>query len=170
MKKKYVYERVSQKARYDLPAPLNREIGRLIVRWAHFENHLQSMITAILFDGAKDGAALGRLAVRELKVGERADLLARVADLRGVVLDKALLKAIKVKAIAISDQRNLLAHGIWTSTPDIGWIVRQTRGAWDEHPEGPRGKRSIEVQAIVANLEKLIADAKILQQTLRTPV
>jgi hypothetical protein len=87
MKTKHVFERVSQKASYDLPASLNREIGRVIVRWAHFESHMQAMIYAIVFDGAADKAALGRLAIRELKVGERADLLGQVADVQGVMLD-----------------------------------------------------------------------------------
>lgn len=102
MKTKHVFERVSQKASYDLPASLNREIGRVIVRWAHFESHMQAMIYAIVFDGAANKAALGRLAIRELKVGERADLLGQVADVQGVMLDKPLLKSIRTKALAIS--------------------------------------------------------------------
>jgi hypothetical protein len=128
MKTKHVFERVFQKASYDLPAPLNEEIGRVIVRWAHFEHHIQAIIWAIVFEGAANGTALGRLAVRELKVAQRADLLEQVADVQSVMLDKSLLKAIKRKASAISEQRNLLAHGIWTSVPDEGWTVQQTRG------------------------------------------
>jgi hypothetical protein len=179
MKTKQVFERVSQKASYDLPASLSREIGRVIVRWAHFESHIQHMIYAIAFDGAANGAVLGRLAIRELKVDERANLLRHVADVQGVLLDRPLLKSIKTKALAISEQRNLLAHGIWTRRPDLGWMVRQTRGDWDDHPGGPKGKRSITPQSIpmstedvrqtVVELEELIADAKKLQQTLRRP-
>jgi hypothetical protein len=135
------------------------------------------MIWGIVFDEAANGAALGRLAIRELKVSERADLLREAADVQGVMLDKALLKSIKSKAVAINEQRNLLAHGSWTFRPDVGWMVRQTRGVWENHPEGPKGKRSIVPQSIpmstegvrqtVAELEQLIADAKKLQQTLR---
>jgi hypothetical protein len=33
--------RIHQKSNYDLPATLNREIGRVIVRWAHFDNYMQ---------------------------------------------------------------------------------------------------------------------------------
>jgi len=177
MKTKRVVEHISQKARYDLPASLSREIGRVIIRWAHFENHIQAMIWAIAFDGAANGAALGRLAIRELRVAERADLLRAVADVQGVTLDKPLLKSIKTRAMAISEQRNLLAHGKWTFRPEVGWIVLQTRGVWEEHPEGPKGKRTIIPQSMpmstegvrqtVMELEELIADAKKLQQTLR---
>jgi hypothetical protein len=177
MKTKHTFERIFQKPNCNLPASLSREIGRVIVRWAHFENRMQAMIWAIVFDGAANGAALGRLAIRELKADERADLLGHVADVQGVVLDKALLKAIKRKARALGDQRNLLAHGIWTSTPDFGWVVRQTRGIWEDHPEGPKGKRSTTPQSIpmtaedvrqtVVELDALIADAKKLDETLR---
>jgi hypothetical protein len=35
-------------ARYDIPTPLAREIGRFIVTWAHFENYLQDAISPSL--------------------------------------------------------------------------------------------------------------------------
>jgi hypothetical protein len=50
--------RISQEPNYDLPASLSREIGRVIVRWAYFENHMQSMIYAVAFLGAKNGGLL----------------------------------------------------------------------------------------------------------------
>jgi hypothetical protein len=71
-----------------------------------------------------------------------ADLLKDVADVQGVGLDRALLKAIKKKAETLSDKRNLLAHSIWTRDEDAGWVARETRGAWgEEHPESRGRKR-----------------------------
>jgi hypothetical protein len=171
---------ISQEPNYDLPASLSREIGRVIVRWAHFENQVQVLIYAIVFPGVKNGGPLGRLAIRETKAGQRADLLGDVADVRGVGLDRALLKAIKKKAEALSGKRNLLAHDIWTDDQDAGWVVRETRGAWEEHhPESRGRKRSIEPQSIpmtpddvrqiVVELDALIADTKKLHQSLRDP-
>jgi len=171
--------RISQEPNYDLPASLSREIGRVIVRWAYFENHMQSMIYAVAFLGAKNGGALGRLAIREMKAGERADLLENVADVQGVGLDRALLKTIKKKAEALGGKRNLLAHGIWTDD-HAGWVVRETRGAWKkDHPESRGRKRSIEpesvhmtsddVRQIVVELDALIADTKKLHQSIRDP-
>jgi hypothetical protein len=175
MKGKHVFQRVISTPRYDIPASLSREIGRVIVRWAYFEEQLQSLIWAIVFDCAEDGAALGRLAVRELRIEQRADLLADIANVRRVAFDKALLRAIKRKALDISRRRNLLAHGGWTFRPDTGWLVRETRGSWEEQADGPRGKRSItpqpvpvstdDVRRTVAELEKLISDATKLRQT-----
>jgi hypothetical protein len=172
--------RISQKPNHVLPASLSREIGRVIVRWAYFENYMQVLICAVAFPGATNGAALGRLAIRETKPGERADLLGNVADVQGAGLDRALLKAIKKKAVALSGKRNLLAHGIWTDDQDAGWVVRETRGAWKEdHPESRGRKRSIEpesipmtsddVRQIVVELDALIADTKKLYQSLRDP-
>jgi hypothetical protein len=130
---------------------------------------MQSLIYAVAFTGAKNGGALGRLAIRETKAGQRVDLLGDVADVQGVGLDRVLLKAIRKKAEALSNKRNLLAHGIWTFAHDDGWVVRQTKGAWEEdHPERRGRKRSIEpesipmnvedVQRIVGELDVLIAD------------
>jgi hypothetical protein len=169
-------KRIFQMPNCKLSAPLSREIGRVIVRWAYFENRIQSFIYAVAFigAGAKNGGALGRLAIRETKAGQRVDLLGDIADVQGVELDRVLLKAIRKKAEALSSKRNLLAHGIWTFTQDDGWVVRQTRGAWEEdHPERRGRKRSIEpesipmnvedVQRIVVELDVLIADVTKLE-------
>jgi hypothetical protein len=168
-----VVRRITQKANYDLPASLSREIGRVIVRWAHFESHMQNIIYAVAFNRAENAGALGRLAIRELKPDLRADLLADIAHVQGVGLDRVLLKAIRNKAEALGKKRNLLAHGIWTLDQDAGWVVRETRGNWgEEHPTSRGRKRSIEpesvpmnvedVRQIVAELDALMADAKKL--------
>src|SRR5262245_47175716 len=77
-----IFQDVSQKARYDLPALLNREIGRIVVRWAYFEHHIQKMIWAVAFDADPKGAALGRIAIQEPRAADRLDLLERVAAVR----------------------------------------------------------------------------------------
>jgi hypothetical protein len=175
-----VRRRIHQKANYDLPATLSREIGRVIVRWAHFEHMMQTTIYAVAFAQDEVGGALGRLAIREAKAGQRADLLKDVADVRHYGLDRVLLKEIKNKAEVLSEKRNLLAHCLWTRDQEVGWVARQTRGAWaEDHPESRGRKRSIEpesipintkdVRQIVAELDALIADTKKLRETLHVP-
>jgi hypothetical protein len=155
-------------------------LGRVIVRWAHFEHMMQSAIYAVAFAQDEAGGALGRLAIRELKAGERADLLRHVADVRRYGLDRALLKEIKNKAVALSEKRNLVAHCLWTRDQEVGWVARETRGAWaEDHPESRGRKRSIEpesvpmntedVRQIVAELDALIADTKKLRESLHEP-
>jgi hypothetical protein len=97
---------------------------------------------------------------------------------QGVGLNQALLKTIKENAGALSEKRNLLAHGIWTFDQHAGWVVRQTKGSWPEdHPQRRGRKRSIEPESVPVNVEGLhqivveidglIADVKKLHQTLR---
>ena len=89
------FQHVKQKTRFDLPAPITREIGRIIVRWAYYERYIQTIIWAITLDGYENGAALGRVAIRETKPEEQLDLLERVAELRDIKLNASLLKSMK---------------------------------------------------------------------------
>jgi hypothetical protein len=174
MSKRHVFQRVIQKTSYDLPATMNREIGRIVVRWTYLEHYIQRMIWAIAFDGDEHGASLGRIAIREPSSKEsRLDLLEWVAEVRGIKLDKPLLKSIKTRSKSISDDRNLVAHGLWTNIEGVGWAAQQTRGAWQEFKDGPRGSKRIVPQAvpidasrlkeIVSQIEKMIADTKTLK-------
>jgi hypothetical protein len=174
---KRIFQDVSQKARYDLPPTLNREIGRVVVRWAYFEHHIQKIIWAVPFTGDKKGAALGRIAIQEPRAPDRLDMLERVAAARNYTFDKALLRKMRPKTKSLAEQRDLLAHGLWTKHPDEGWVVQQTRGTWNEYRGGPRGSRRITPEAIpketsdlrktVSEIEELIADAKRLLDSFR---
>jgi hypothetical protein len=167
-----IFQDVSQKARYDLPASLNREIGRIVVRWAYFEHHIQKMIWAVAFDADPKGAALGRIAIQEPRAADRLDLLERVAAVRKLSFDRALLRKMRAPTKTLAEQRDLFAHGLWTKDPNAGWVVQQTRGTWTQYRGGPRGiKRAIpeaiprdtdDLRATIREIEALIADGKKL--------
>jgi len=66
-----IIERVSGEAIYALSPSLSREIGRIIVRFAYFEQCVQEMVRQTL--GL--GEAASRIAVREPRVTDRLDML-----------------------------------------------------------------------------------------------
>jgi hypothetical protein len=166
-------QRIFQKTRFDLPDSHNLEIGKIVIRWAHYEHYVQNIIWAIVLNGDPKGAALGRIAVRETKPDEQLGLLEWVAEIRSIKLDRALLKSMKPRAKELSSKRNLVAHGLWTEVSNAEWLVQETRGAWEESKDGPRGSKKIQPEAvpmsarvlkkISTDLESLIADAKTLK-------
>ena len=91
---------------------------------------MQSAIYAVAFAQDEAGGALGRLAIRELKAGERADLLRHVADVRRYGLDRALLKEIKNKAVALSENATWwhTAFGHATKRSDGSLVRREAPG------------------------------------------
>lgn len=177
MKTRLVYERVQQKAKSNLPAGHCREIGRIIVKWAFYEQFVQTLIWAVCFAPNPNGAAMGRLAVRECKPDDQLTLLASVCEVHGVTMDATIFKRIRKAAVKLNGDRNLVAHGIWTDPIDTEWCVQQTRGTWDDAPNGPAGKKKITPQGVplsVADLHKitkeldaLIKDAADLKRSLR---
>jgi hypothetical protein len=114
-------------ARYDIPAPLAREIGRFIVTWAHFENYVQTIIWGSL----ELSHAEGRIAVRENRITERLNILNEIGQLRKYDVDYVLLRQIKNKAEKLAGKRHLLAHSIWQK-PSGYWVAVVTRGSWQE--------------------------------------
>lgn len=179
MATKPIFTKITQKSKFDLPTSLNREIGRVIVRWAYLEHYLQRFIWAVAFLGDDRAAALGRIAIREPRAYERLGLLQQVAEVRGVTYDSALAKSMKQRIQAIGEKRDLVAHGMWTNTAEAGWSVQDTRGTWQPFQGGPRGSKRINPEAvpmcvddlrkIAADIETLIADAKKLHASLREP-
>jgi hypothetical protein len=178
MKIRRVIQQVSQKTKYDLPASHNREIGRVIVRWAYFEHYIQRMIWAVVFQGAENAAVLGRFAIREQRAVDRLDLLKQVSELQGFEMDEALFSSIKTSAKALSEKRDLLAHGLWTDPPGFDWAVQQTRGNWTGYRGGPKGNKRItpeaipmsldDLRALVTDCDAIIADSKKLLSSIRS--
>jgi hypothetical protein len=82
------FEEIHHESDYQLPPSYNREIGRVIVRWAFFEHQVQAMIWAIAFVSASLGGALGRLSTVEQRFPQRLDLLRQLAEVRRIGLDK----------------------------------------------------------------------------------
>ena len=118
------FEKIDHGSKYRLPASYNREIGRVIVRWAVFEHQVQSMIWGIAFEGDPLGGALGRLSVLEKRFPERLDLLENLAQLPRVRLDPTLLKDIKTKAKRGRGAQSARSRFLDPSAP--AWLAPQT--------------------------------------------
>jgi hypothetical protein len=116
-------ERIKSLARYDIPAPLAREIGRFLVAWAHFEHYVQALIWLAL----EIGAEAGRVAVREPRVTDRLDMLQDLGELDNIEMDYVLLLDIRKRANLLAAKRHLLAHSLWTFD----------HGAWCALAHGP---------------------------------
>lgn len=165
----YYAQRVKTKARYDIPAPLAREIGRFLVTWAHFEHYVQ----AIIWSALKIGEEEGRLTVREPRVTERLDMIRDLGEFQNLEMDYVLLQEIRKKADPLAGKRHLLAHTIWTKI-DSHWCPLQTRGSWQEMQveilDYPKGSKTLQPSAVpvtaddvrewVTQTVDLIADLK----------
>jgi hypothetical protein len=136
---KYVAERVAGLASYNLPAPLVREIGRIIVSWAYFEHCVQEMNWQAL--GISEAA--GRIAMREPRVTDRLEMLSSLIELREGVWDVELYKSILARSKILAAKRDLLAHGIWGYVKHLNeWHVQLARGSWPQiGPTSSRGAR-----------------------------
>jgi hypothetical protein len=166
-----VIERISGHAAYQLPDSLSREIGRILVRLAYFEQCVLEMVWQAL----NLSEASGRIAVRDPRVTDRLDMLRDVIKERGGSLDEELLKTIRQKVDLIVARRHLLAHGIWFHHKALGeWHVQLTRGSWPKTKEElVSGSKKVTPESIVmtvdelrsttAEIDGLIADLKRLR-------
>jgi hypothetical protein len=135
---------------YKLPAHLTREIGRLIVHWAHFEYLLQSTLWLLLGIDEKKG----RVAVPQARnMDETLEKIADLADLNMLKI-RTVINKMKVPAIAMSSKRNLVAHGVWIKDAE-GWKVQQTRGKYPFKVTGHSQKRSMAPEVIKADTKGL---------------
>jgi hypothetical protein len=123
------FEERDYNARYDIRAPIAREIGRFIVTWAHFEHWIQLIIWRSILNMSD---AEGRIAVRDPRVSKRLDMVRDLCQLKKKEIDYVLLASIKTRAKPLATMRHLLAHTIWTLNHDQ-WFALVTRGAWDTH-------------------------------------
>lgn len=70
--------------RYDLPARLCREIGRVIVTWAFLEQYAQELVCKLLGIGKKEG----RVALQQGDLPGRYEMITTLAFLRDVDVEK----------------------------------------------------------------------------------
>jgi hypothetical protein len=142
----YYAQKVKSTARYDIPAPLAREIGRFLVTWAHFEHYVQAVIWAALHLSEEEG----RLTVREPRVTERLDMIRDLGEFQELEMDYVLLQEIRKRADPLAGKRHLLAHTIWTKI-DADWCPLQTRGSWQEIQidilHYPKGSKTLQPHA-----------------------
>jgi hypothetical protein len=149
-------------ADYRIPVTIAREIGRIMVAWASFEYSVQSLVWRL----AGVSEMVGRLAVREPRIGDRLALFRDLAELRGIVVDEEFFRHLNIAAAALSLRRDLLAHSIW-GRDGATWRAQNTRGKYshdvsERHDQSRRiAPESIHADAeslrsVYAELEKLI--------------
>jgi hypothetical protein len=168
-----VAERVVGHAVYQLRIPYSREIGRIIVQFAYFEQCVQEMAWNTM--GISDAA--GRIAVREPRVIDRLSMVRDLIGLRGGFWDEPLYKSIYSRANLIAAKRHLLAHGIWFyDRLRDEWHVQLTRGSWPKsEAELVAGSKKITPESVLITLDdlrlltsqisELISDLKALRQS-----
>jgi hypothetical protein len=146
-------ERVTGNAVYELPISFSREIGRIIVQFAYFEQCVQEMA----WDAMGVSEAAGRIAVREPRVTDRLSMARDLIGLRRGFWDETLYKSIYSRANLIAPKRHLLAHGIWFYHRGRDeWHVQLTRGSWPQsEAELVAGSKKIIPESVLITLEEL---------------
>ena len=150
---KKILERVSGNASYELPLSFSREIGRIIVHWAYFEQCIQEMVWQAM--GLSE--AVGRIAVREPRVTDRLEILRDIIKLRGGSWDDALYKSILSEANLLAAKRHLVGHGMWFHHKSAGeWHVQLTRGSWPKNTADLiAGSKKVTPESVEITLEEL---------------
>jgi hypothetical protein len=167
-----VVERISGLAAHQLPPSFSREIGRIIVKFAYFEQCVQEMIWQAL----ELSEAAGRIAVREPRITDRLDMLRDVIGLLNSAWDEELFKSMRQRANLIAAKRHMLVHGLWYHHPLGEWHVQLTRGSWPKTEEElVVGSKKItpesvpiaadELKSATAEIDALIADLKRLRSS-----
>lgn len=133
----------------DLPAPICREIGRVMVRWAHLEHAVQLIILNLM----QVTLPYGRLAVREPRLEDRIQLLKNLADLRGIEIPSGPLSTLQKNSRDLARDRDTIAHGIWTNR-DGHYYVILSRGKWSDE-NVPHASRSAIPEALKVDVPSL---------------
>ena len=92
----------------DLPASLQREIGKVVTRHAVVELKLNRIVYTLL----GIDAVSGRISVREPRTTDRLDMIADLLKITKIKV-QADLPAIRTDLDKCSLERDRLAHGIW---------------------------------------------------------
>jgi hypothetical protein len=134
----------------DLPSPLLREIGRIVVRHAALELQLNLMIYQLL----EIDAAMGRITVRDPRTSDRLDMIADLLEMKKIKV-RADLPAIRTSLQECASGRDLLAHGIWVDdNARPGKVMLRTlSGRWT--PDGTtKLKRRIQPEGVEYDVTK----------------
>jgi len=133
-----------------LPVDLNRGIGRVISAHALLEHHLGACIATLTGLGHKER----RLVLAEMTRSEtRLQIIKSLISVHNLnVAIPAPLTGTNLKRIR--EDRNLLAHGVWTDTAQ-GYAVIQTAGEWPK--ESGLGSRKIKPAAVTTDATALDA-------------
>jgi hypothetical protein len=134
---------------HKVPAWIARDVGRIIIRWAHLEYRLQE-IAYLLLNVTEEQ---GRVAVQERRAVDRIDMIVDLAHLRRIKIDENIVKTIKSSLRVLSSRRDLFAHGLWVRYDDGTWHVILMRGNWNGDAEIPHRSRRISPEGIKATVD-----------------
>lgn len=138
--------------RHDVPPSLCRDIGRVMVRWAYFENLLRKLVWEIVGVDEK----VGRLVIKTPRIKDTLDLLRDIASLKGIEINAEIFTKVKSISNDISGKRDTLAHGAFTLPTDGIWRVVRFSGTWPKPAfEGKRVTRRTHPEAIKVEAEGL---------------
>jgi len=124
---------------YDLPAPMCRDIGRLMVRFAYVENYLQGIVYLLV--GCDQG--IGRLAIREPRATDRLELILDLIAAKNLTQPDIDFKTLRKALTDAEKMRNLCAHSAWTWAEERNsWALLVAQGQWPEIPKSDRARRN----------------------------
>lgn len=148
-----------------LPASYMREIGRIMVYWAHIE----FLLRRTTHEAAGIGQKLGRVALMEPKPPGVPDHIRKIFQARQIKPPKIPKKFIK-EIDAFYERRNALAHGVWLKMKNNKYPVLQyTRGA-DQKTSSPNNESAgykinpVSIKLTTAELRELAEEFKAFVQ------
>jgi hypothetical protein len=176
MHMKLIFHDFDFRSDHELPAGHTVEIGRVIVRWAFIEHHVNTVVWNLAFSFHIQSGSLGILCIAEKPFEKRLKLISELANLRHIEFDESILNSIKGKGKTLAEERNLLAHGCW-SKKRRHWYVKQTRGTWGENENGPSGPKGVvpeaerrtaaQIRKTVSELDELIEEVMAFKVSFR---
>jgi hypothetical protein len=128
----------------ELPASLQREIGKVVTRHATVELKLSRIVYILL----GIDAVSGRISVREPRTTDRLDMIADLLKINKIKV-QANLPAIRTDLDKCSLERDRLAHGIWIKDPLYPgkFFLRSLSGNWTPPGTREKSKRRIDPEA-----------------------
>jgi hypothetical protein len=142
--------RIVASAEYDLPLSFHKEIGRIMVRWAYFEQTIRRLAWDAL--GVDD--RLGRISVRDPRIDSRIEMIGEIAFLRNIKIDPQILGTLQTRAAEILRWRDLLAHGVWIPKGKI-WLVQMVSGTYPKNYEAEHRKRRVNPEGVNVDIDGL---------------
>lgn len=149
-------ERIVATPEYKLPASFSREIGRIMVYWAHFEQSVRRGVWEIMAVDER----MGRTAIRDPRIDDRIEMIVELAFLRKIKIDEDRIKLLKSRANEVLGWRDVLAHGVWIRHRGE-WFVQIVAGSYPKSAMSEHRKRRIAPEGVAVDLDGLrtITDA-----------
>jgi hypothetical protein len=149
---------LAAEATYNLPALMEKEIGKIILRCGFIEHQLQQIIWHLL----QITLPMGRIATRTPRATDRLDMIRDLLEVRNKPPDAAEISALRKMMNHAFDRRDLFAHGQWTKK-DGQWLVMRVSGAWEAQHDAPVRNKRMLPEALEADLGQLRTVTRALE-------